>query len=103
MGYYTTFSLDFDADIDLNNEVLDKLEELCGYRFEDDNMLYDVKWYDWELNMRTLSLRYPDILFTLSGVGDENGDLWDAYFKCGKMQFCEAKVVFPEFDESKLE
>jgi hypothetical protein len=60
------------------------------------------KWYEHEDDMRQLSSRFPDILFTLSGKGEENEDIWVKYFKGGRMQVSRATIAFEGFDEHKL-
>ena len=40
---------------------------------------------------------------SLFGEGEDSEDLWKAYFKNGKMQFCEAKIIYDEFNENELE
>ena len=52
--------------------------------------------------MREISRKYKDVLFKLSGEGEETGDLWVKYFKNGKMQHCEARIEFDPFDEKKM-
>ena len=47
--------------------------------------------------MRDFSLKYPSTLFTLEGSGEEDVDMWIKYFLNGKMQRCQAKIVFEEF------
>ena len=53
--------------------------------------------------MREVSKQHPNVLFELSGEGGENGDLWKAYFKNGKMQMCKAKIIYDDFDEAQLQ
>jgi hypothetical protein len=54
--------------------------------------------------MLKLSLKFPDVLFKLSGEGENQGDVWVKYFKNGKMQLCMAELVLDDaYDESKLE
>lgn len=69
-----------------------------GNPFEDAN-----KWYEHQADLRQFSLKYPKALFVLKGNGEENDDMWIKYFKDGKCQTVKAKIVFDEFDESKLE
>lgn len=52
--------------------------------------------------MRELSKLFPTALFKLHGEGEENGDIWDKYFKDGKMQECYVKMMIEDYDESKL-
>jgi len=59
-------------------------------------------WYEHEDDMRQLSSRFPDMLFTLSGEGEENEDIWVKYFKAGRMQASYATIVLDPFDETKL-
>ena len=65
--------------------------------FEDEE-----KWYDCEENMKEYSLLYPDLIFMIHGDGEESEDFWDEYFKNGKKQFCPGKVLYDDYDESKL-
>jgi hypothetical protein len=102
MGYMTNYVLDVIKGQVVYSELADKLEEISGYGFDSQLEMYDVKWYDHEKDMRKLSQLYPEIVFKLSGEGEESGDIWKMYFKNGKSQFCKAEVTFDEFDESKL-
>lgn len=101
MGYYTDFKLTI-----LNNDedvlgLIEELEEVSTYPWSDLS-LYGAKWYGWEVDMRLISKKFPSVLFKLSGEGEETGDIWEAYFKDGKMQLCKAVITFEPFDESKL-
>jgi hypothetical protein len=60
------------------------------------------KWYEHEVDMAKLSIAVPDVLFRLSGEGEESGDIWDKYFLNGKMQICNATVVKEPFNAAKL-
>jgi hypothetical protein len=60
------------------------------------------KWYDYKKDMLELSNQFPSVLFTLSGEGEESGDIWKHYFLGGKSQRCNAELVFPDFCPEKL-
>lgn len=86
--------LTLEKSINIRNVVKDKI----GYNpFED-----QTKWYEHEVVMKEISKEYPDVIIQLTGEGEENSDMWIKYFVNGKMQHCEAKIVFEEFDPKKL-
>jgi hypothetical protein len=124
MGYYTKYELSWSGskqikeecvscggsgyhiknDVDAYLDSLEKhLDVNLGGRFPSVDELEDsIKWYDHEIQMRYLSKKFPDAVFTLRGEGEESGDVWVKYFKNGKMQQQKLVVEFDEFDESKL-
>lgn len=69
--------------------IADSLEDSC-------------KWYDHEEDMRRLSLKFPDVVFTLNGEGEEAGDVWVKYFRNGKMQVDKIEIKLAAFDPKKL-
>lgn len=84
--------------IEKSIEVETVVSKVVGYNpFED-----ATKWYEHENHMRKISLQYPDVIFELKGEGEESGDIWVKYFVNGKMQVCNATIVFEPFDEKKL-
>ena len=106
MGYSTNYELEHDDSLlfcptcgtanAIDHEQL--IVEQVGYSpFET-----ECKWYDNILDMVEYSKKHPDILFTLHGKGEENDDIWKAYFKNGKYRKEKAGVQIAEFDESKL-
>jgi len=100
MGYYTDFELSFNSKD--NNQVMESLGEISGYTYWY-SFTMNGKWYKWQEDMKELSMLYPDVLFELSGRGEEPDDLWGAYFKGGKAQICKAKITFDKYDEDKME
>jgi len=77
----------------------DKQVQFLPYSFDTNE---SIEWYDHESEMKAFSKRFPDVVFTLHGQGEESGDIWVKYFKNGKMQKVEAQIVFAKFDEGQL-
>lgn len=107
MGYYTRYELG----ISRTSSIAEY--ESIWQLIETDNGEYDYiryavidgeqcKWYEHEKDMKQFSLKFPHVLFTLHGEGEEAGDLWIDYYKNGKVQHCVAKITYENFDESKL-
>lgn len=61
-----------------------------------------TKWYSHKEDMAKMSKAFPGVLFTLHGEGEEAGDLWVEYYLDGKIQREDAKIIYAEFDRSKL-
>lgn len=117
MGYYTSYKLKVSQP---DGEPLDeggrglvyqalkeKAEDLYGLDLQKGPYdEYDgsdpCKWYTNEKDMQKLSQLFPDVLFTLSGEGEEAGDIWAKYFLDGKMQEAKAEIIVAPFDPSKL-
>lgn len=132
MGYYTYFRLEYKA-LDLEICKHENIEgsnfcHVCGISLnaraekhrlvkylescEEDNwwlytLYVEAYLHDkgWEHNniMIDLSLKFPNILFTLHGEGEENDDLWRKYYLNGKIQVEYAQITYGEFDKEKLE
>jgi len=63
----------------------------------------ECKWYKHDTEMLDLSKKFSNVIFKLHGDGEETGDIWDTYYKNGKMQHCQAEMIIPPYDESKLQ
>lgn len=68
---------------------------------EDGTAINDTSW-QFEEDMRAFSKKHPDVLFCMSTEGSE-GDYTKTYFKDGKTQECYGEIVYPDYDESKLQ
>lgn len=103
MGYYTNFTLEINVS---DETIIPQFREECddaSYALDDGGDCSDSsKWYDCESDLKTFSVKHPEVLFTLSGEGEETGDLWILYVKNGKSQHCQAIITYPAFDESLL-
>lgn len=99
MGYYTGYSLVIEGG---NNDIIKELRkenQNAEYALDDNGDTEEcIKWYEHEEDFRKFSMKHPEILFSLHGEGEESEDIWKAYFKNGKMQKCEAKITFEEFN-----
>ena len=88
MGYYTDFSLDWDANPETTAAIEAAIEEL-EIPLDD-----EAKWYDYGVEMTVLTRRFPDVLFTLTGIGQEHDDIWRHYFKGAHDQKEIASITF---------
>lgn len=101
MGYYTQFKLKIvegDGSLPDHEEEIGELSNYGPGLFDGE----ELKWYRHEEDMHAHSKKYPDILFSLEGKGEEQGDHWIKYFKDGKMQRCSAIISFEEYDPQKM-
>lgn len=102
MGYYTRFELTVhEGEVD-QEQLLDELDAVSTYKWDSDLILDEAKWYQCNEDMKKISEKYKDVVFKLHGDGEESGDVWEAYYKNGKMQFCPAMITFDQFNESNL-
>lgn len=114
MGYYTRFHLKWAAQEDYRPEPRcehrgkagAKFCATCGmevgFRSLAERMAEEITASEHDEDMRGLSKRIPEVLFTLHGEGEEAGDIWNKYFLNGKMQVAKARIEFDEFDPKKL-
>ncbi len=63
----------------------------------------EVKWYDHDKEMLALSVAFPDVTFRLYGEGEERDDVWQTYYKNGKMIKYTATIEIPDFNPNDLE
>jgi len=76
-------------------------QALCEY--PENISAEEMKWYEWKEDMKRLSSISNNIVWIVSGEGEESGDMWKAYFKGGKVQEARAVVTYDDYDEGKLE
>lgn len=93
MGYYTKYELNCNPEKDEIDIVLNaRKDDFYGITGDD-----ECKWYDHEERMKELSKQFPDVIFVLSGEGEETGDVWRKKFVAGEMTTARAQIVFPDF------
>lgn len=122
MGYYTYHELEIVSEVGeekikeieqyiVDNELNWELNKFNG----EENLQFIVdeygesslaqepsKWYESTLDMKKMTLAFPDILFKMHGEGEESGDLWDCYYLNGKYQYCPVMLSYEPFSEEKL-
>ena len=113
MGYYTRFDLSVFVKSGNNllhckdsEEIIKSLREYnndAAYAFDDNGeSLQELKWYDRDLDMQDFSTHYPEHVFVLHGIGEDNAE-WQAYFHRGLYQVEFVQKSFDPFDSDKLQ
>ena len=102
MGYYTHYKLEVSSQPEDLSANFPKTYGEWFFRELLSGCAEEIKWYEHDEDMTSISEQYPDILFTLHGEGEESGDIWIKYYKGGKCQVEKAKIIFGEFNQEKL-
>ena len=107
MGYQTYMCIEISEGGPALEQVAEKVGEVTGEPgvafWESALQGEGVKWYDRESDMRKVSTRFPEAVFTLRGEGEDPGDQWVEYYKNGKLQVEERPEWNPPpFDPAKL-
>jgi hypothetical protein len=117
MGYYTEYSLTVDYSQSKDEDEKKKqseIEEIQQSSISDElkkRLIKDVEntyqnsvitQNDVIEDMLRVSKKYPNVIFSLYGNGEENGDMWVEYFMNGKVQTERAVITYADFDPEKL-
>lgn len=107
MGYYTQYSLKTDADSATERQIIAKFLETnqeAAYALDEDGSCQEsTKWYNAAWELKTFSLTYPDVLFTLEGRGESGPeDHWRLYVRNGNSQEAKAQITFAPPDLTHL-
>ena len=112
MGYETRFKLTALTDRNYSQrDYLKVLAEIDPREFSPAADSFEEEfeeprtWYNYKDDMKKLSLQFPDTYFLLYGTGEEQGDVWKAYFYNGKVQIIKATLTFkdePIFAEIRI-
>lgn len=100
MGYETRYLLTHNSDVKL--DLIDSSYYYVEYGEETDG----IKWYDHHDDMVVHSLKYPEVVFTLSGEGEESGDKWLVRYLGGQVieeKRASSIFAFEELTRKKLE
>lgn len=97
MGYYTDYTITTD---NTTQELKGEMKKF-GFLDEWDEGLWggNAKWYDWSDDMAKLSKKFPDVLFTIEGRGEDSTDIWGYYYKDGK-SYIQAEVTIYDYPEA---
>lgn len=108
MSYYTQYELsicssnfeDFDKEPEIVTELLkcDVFKyDTCVYKsFYDLLGNNEMKWYNHEKDLLEVSKKFPSILLCLRGEGEDREDIWNKYFKNGKVFTYYAEFIPPK-------
>lgn len=104
MGCYTCHKIIVDGKAD--EAIIEELRHSCEQAEfalkPDGTCAQESKWYDADEHLKAFSLKHPEKVFCLHGEGEEPADIWNTYYKNGKMQHCPAIITFESYDENKL-
>lgn len=99
MGYYTRHVLK--TNDPQGDEVhAAAIAEISGYLDPFDDV---HKWYDMEDDLILYSKTQPEILFKVSGFGEENGDQWVHYFKNGESVKIVSEITTRELNATEIQ
>lgn len=112
MSYMTDFTLtagpfppEFSAgDRDRLAQELENMGVFDCSHMEDDFCEASVyaTWYESDDDMLLLSTRFPGLVFTLTGCGENHDDIWISYYRDGCSQHEIARIEYGDFDPAKL-
>ncbi len=104
MGYYTWYTLEVLKDPDNQEEQFwEELNTTTG--FAKDFERYggsEAKWHDWEKDMVEISKKFPKMMFSLGGNGEESLDIWRAHFCNGQYNYREIQTYWEEFNPEEF-
>lgn len=89
MAYLTNYELEIIEGEDLIEKVIKKeSEEYFELAYSIDESGYtkeSSKWYEHESDLKAISKKYPNSIFSLSGESEDSEEIWVKIFKNGKM------------------
>lgn len=105
--YYHTFSIENSPSEERTQQIISEFRVDCpnaSYAFnESGDAEDDCSWYDQNDDMLALSGKYPDLIFCISVEGYGADEYSHTYYKGGLLQHCPGVMIYPPYDESKLQ
>jgi hypothetical protein len=100
MGYYTEFEIEIDRDGESVMQALNEDKSGHGrfYHQEGSNKWTSEdrwKWNDHEEAIKAVSLQFPLSRITVTGYGEDRGDIWRKYFCNGQVEKHRLAIEFP--------
>lgn len=107
MGYNTRYKLSVEYAAPVGPTAAIEMLRLGSKEAEhcltaEGNPAEEGKWYEHESELKALSARFPHLLFSLRGEGEEPGNIWAKYFLSGRVQVEKASLAIAPFDPTKL-
>ena len=89
MGYYTVFSLRMEGPEEAINKANEEMLSWNDGYIESliTNGVAELKWYEWEDEMKLVAEHNPDVLFILEGDGEDSDDMWQWRAKGTETEF----------------
>lgn len=84
----------------LFDDVTEYVYEVYGQDLSGDGE--SATWYGCNKNMCKVSLHFKDTLIKIHGEGEENDDIWDAWYLNGKYVQKQYKLIAPTLNLSEM-
>lgn len=102
MGYITYFNLEMENYTDEQRLAIAELVEENDFPMDwydgEDYWCGEGGWYSHQEDMIDLSKQFPEVLFTLSGEGEDREDNWIEYYRNGKVAISWGSIVYDDVD-----
>ena len=103
MGYYTKYKLTVTGDYNKVAKAIEDKNAPERIKIALGNYSDSMKWYDYNEDVWKYSKKHPEVLFTLTGEGEDSGDLWIMWTKNGKQIRKVVEIIWPTLNEDELE
>jgi hypothetical protein len=87
-------------DLLLNDELVDGDSTTIGNLINGN--VDACHWYNSQEEMTVLSKKYPHYIFDLTGDGEDQGDIWNAFYWNGRSYRWNLEYQMPQVDVERL-